>query len=58
MISSKIITPENVCLLVNISIEANSVEQSDLDLHYFWKRLQIFQQTTKNTTFYDMRFKG
>ena len=49
---SKIPTSENVCVLVNIIIEANSVdpdkpEQSDLDLHILSKRLQIFQQTTK-----------
>ena len=42
---------KNVCSLVNVSIEANSV-----DLHCLSKRLQIFQRK-KHATFCDMCFK-
>ena len=52
---TKWLHPKNVSLLVNINIEAYSVdpdqtaplEASGLDLHCKSKGLQIFQQTTK-----------
>ena len=55
-------TFENVCLLVNKNIEANSVDPDQtvpLDLHCLPKRLQkYFSRRQKHTTFCDSRFKG
>ena len=49
----KISASENVCLLVNESIEANTVdqdlqEQSDLDLHCLSKRLRNISADDKS----------
>ena len=62
-----ICTFESVCLLFNISIEANSVdpdqtalgEQSALDLHCLFKRLHNISIDDKNIRLCcNIRFKG
>ena len=64
---SVITTFESVCLLFNISIEANSVdpdqtalgEQSALDLHCLFKRLHNISIDDKNIRLCcNIRFKG
>ena len=56
-----ITTFESVCLLFNISIEANSVEpdQTALDLHYLFRRLHnISIDDTNIRLCCNIRFKG
>ena len=56
-----ITTFESVCLLFNISIEANSVDpdQTALDLHCLFKRLHNISIDDKNIRLCcNIRFKG
>ena len=58
---SFITTFESVCLLFNISIEANSVDpdQTALDLHCLFKRLHNISIDDKNIRLCcNIRFKG
>ena len=58
---SFITTFESVCLLFNISIEANSVDQDQtaLDLHCLFKRLHNISIDDKNIRLCcNIRFKG